>query len=210
MTRTTSVAAPMMLFAMRRLIILLTIFFLIGCIDNKKNAPTSSDKLIAVSDKSLKEEYLESKAVPQIDTTSCDETALAFLELVDKNIQADFFHLLDSIRKAQYPQNDQDTTISVDLTPKLLDKFLNDLNKAQFAQTGKFEKEYNFNIAPPEFADSKACTDQISLSFEKNTCSFRLVITNRFFAEWCHGSSVVYGFKINGGKISSFGRNEAG
>lgn len=133
-----------------------------------------------------------------------------FLKLTDKTIQADFFHKLDSIRKVQYPKNDQDTAIFVDLTPKLMDIFIKDLNKDELNKTGSFEKEYNFNIAPPKYKDSKECIDKISLSFDKETCSFRLVIFNEFFAEWCQESSVFYGFQINGDKILDFGRNEAG
>jgi len=198
---------------MRHLIIISTIFLLIGCADNqKKETPIASDRLelIPEPDKNLKEEHLESKADTQIDSTSCDKTALDFLKLANKNIQTDFFHQLDSIRKVQYPKNDQETAIFVDLTPKLLDKFLRDLNKDEFSKTGNFEKEYNFNIAPPKYTDSKECKDKISITFDKRTCSFRLVINNEFFAEWCQESTVIYGFKINGNKISDFGRNEAG
>lgn len=161
--------------------------------------PTKSDRLELIPEPDT-----------QIDTISYDKRALEFLKLTNKNIQTDFFHQLDSIRKVQYPKNDQDTAIFVDLTPKLLDKFLRDLNEDEFSKAGNFEKEYNFNIAPPKYTDSKECSDKISITFDKRTCSFRLVIYNEFFAEWCQESIVVYGFKIKGNKISDFRRNEAG
>ena len=125
-------------------------------------------------------------------------------------LQADFFRQLDSIRKVQYPKNNLDTSIFVDLTPKLLDRFIKDLNKDELSKTGEFEKEYNFNIAPRQYADSKECKDKISITFDKNTCSFRLVIFNEFFAEWCQESTVIYGFEIDGDKILNLGRNDAG
>lgn len=133
-----------------------------------------------------------------------------FLKLEDKTVQADFFHQLDSIRKVQYPKNDQDTAIFVDITPKLLDKFILDLNKDQLYKNDEFEKEYNFNIAPPQYTDSKKCKDRVSVAFDKKTCNFRLIVFNEFFAEWCQESAVIYAFKINGGKILDLVRNEAG
>lgn len=198
---------------MRHLIIISTIFLLLGCADNqKKEKPNTSDRLelIPATDKNRKAEDLESNISTQIDTTSCGKTALEFLKLANKNIQIDFFHQLDSIRKVQYPKNDQDTTIFVDLSPNLLDKFIRDLNKVVFSKTGNFEKEYDFNLAPPKYTDSKECKDKISITFDKRTCSFQLVIYNKFFAEWCQETTVIYGFKINTNKISNFGRNEAG
>jgi hypothetical protein len=197
----------------RHLIIISTILFFLGCINNReKETSTATDRLevLPEPDSNLKEEYLKSKSDDQRDTVSCDKTAMDFLKLSDKTIRADFFHQLDSIRKDHYPKNDQDTAIFVDLTPKLLDKFIKDLNKDQLYKTGEFEKEYNFNIAPPQYTDSKECKDKVSLTFDKKTCSFRLIIFNEFFAEWCQESTVVYAFKINGDKIWDFGRNEAG
>ncbi len=157
-----------------------------------------------------KQENFNSKTNVQINTTSCDTSPIAFLKLTEKKIQVDFFHQLDSIKKDQYPNDDLDTNIFVDITPKLLNKFLGDLNEELFIETGSFEKEYNFNIAPPQFVDSKECLDKISITFEKNTCSFHMIIYNEFFADWCQESTVVYGFKIIGNKISDFRRNEAG
>lgn len=198
---------------MRNLIIISTLLFFLSCTNyQEKETSTASDRhlLIPEPDSNLKEEYLKSKSNNQNETVSCDKTALDFLKLTDKKIQADFFHQLDSIRKVQYPKNDQDTAIFVDLTPKLLDNFIKDLNKDQLYKTGEFEKEYNFNISPPQYTDSKECEDKVSLTFDKINCSFRLIIFNEFFAEWCQESTVVYVFKINGDRILDFGRSEAG
>lgn len=198
---------------MRYLVIFTIISLLIGCADNpKKETTIASDRLelIPEPDKNLKEENLALKEDQPIDTTTCEKTALDFLRLANKNIQTDFFHQLDSIRKVQYPENDQDTAIFVDLTPKLLNKFLRDLNKDVFSKTGNFEKDYNFNIAPPKYTDSKECKDNISITFDKRACSFRLVICNEFFAEWCQESVVVYTLKADGNKILLIWRDVAG
>jgi hypothetical protein len=197
---------------MKQQIIIASIFLLTGSTDNQKKTSTAPDRLELnpKPEKKLKEEHLQSKAGTQMDTISCDNTPLEFLKLMDKHIKAGFFQQLDSIRKVQYSKNDQDTDIFVDLTPKLLDKFLKDLNKDQLAKTGNFEKEYNFNIAPKKYKDSKECKDKISITYDKKYCGFRLVIYNEFFAEWCQESTVVYGFKINGDRIYDFSRNEAG
>lgn len=184
-----------------------------SCLDNqKKPSPIASDRLELTpgSDKNLKEEHLETKTAIQTDTTACNKKAIDFLKLANKNIQTDFFHQLDSIRKVQYPQNNQDTAIFVDLTPALLDRFLRDMNKNEFSKTGKFKKEYYFSIAPPKYTDSKECKDAISITFDKKTCSYLLVIYNVFPADWCQESSVIYGFKIIENRISNFRRNEAG
>lgn len=133
-----------------------------------------------------------------------------FLKLKDKHLQEDFFAHLDSIRKVQYPNNNQDTNIFVDLTPKLLSRFLKDIDKDILIMTGRFEREYHFNIAPPGYSDPEICKDKISLLFNTESCSFRMIIYNTFFAEWCQESSVVYVFQINGNRITEFWRNEAG
>jgi len=198
---------------MRQLFILSILFLLIGCADNpKKEKPIVSDRLelIPEPDKNLNEAHLTLKEDNPIDTITCQKTALDFLKLANKNIQTDFFHQLDSIRKVQYSKDDQDTAIFVDLTPKLLDKFLSDLNKDVFSETGNFEKDYNFNIAPPKYTDSKACKDKISIFFDKQTCRFRLVICNVFFAEWCQESAVVYTIEVDGNKFLLIWRDVAG
>lgn len=163
------------------------LFLLTACVDKSKNVSSTTS-----------------------DTASCDKTAMAFLKLAEKSIQADFFHQLDSIKKVQYPQNEQDTTIFVDLTPRLLNMFLEDMKEGEFSKTSKFEKEYNFNIAPPDYTDSKECKDKISITFDKRTCSFLLVIYNEFFAEWCQESTILYEFKITDNKIYDLRRNTAG
>jgi hypothetical protein len=98
----------------------------------------------------------------------------------------------------------------VDINPGLLNKFLRDVNKEQLVNTGTFEKEYDFHIAPPRFRDSGKCRDKIAVSFDKKQCRFRLVIYNIFFAEGCQESDVVYTFTISKDGIAGFWRNAAG
>jgi hypothetical protein len=198
---------------MKHLIFILTIFLLFGCAENQEKvsvAKTDSVGLTPGSGKNVEKVFLESKSGTQTDSGPCDKTALEFLKLNNKNTRADFFHQLDSVRKLQFPNNDQDTAIFVDLTPKLLATFLKDLNKDQLVKTGHFDKGYYFNIAPQQFSDSRKCKDRISINFDRKTCSFYITIYNEFFAEWCQESTVTYGFKIKGDKISGFTRNEAG
>ncbi|MES2616691.1 MAG: hypothetical protein V4613_02370 [Bacteroidota bacterium] len=197
---------------MRQLIIIASIFLQIGCTNNQKTeAPVASDtiKLTTDSSKTHNEEHLVPTEDPQIVSIPCNKTALDFLKLKDKKIQASLFHQIDSIRKVHY-SNGEDTFYSFDITPKLLDKFIKDINKDQFVKTREFEKEYNFNIDSSMGKDPKPCKDNISISFEKKNCRFRLIIVNVFYVEWCHESSVVYYFSINGDRISDFWRGEAG
>lgn len=182
---------------MKHLITIFIIFFSFSCAQNQEKVTVTGADSTEL-------------AGTQIDSGSCDKTALDFVKLTNKNTRSGFFNQLDSARKAQYPNNDHEPAIFVDLTPELLDKFLKDLNKDQLVKTGNFDKEYYFNIAPLQFSDSKKCKDKISITFYKETCSFILVIHNEFFAEGCQESSITYGFEINGDKISDFTRNEAG
>lgn len=186
---------------LKHLLIISAMYFLIGCGNNQdKGSSRSSGGLGLIHDPD------EKYASEAYDSGSCEENALDFMKLEDKNIQAAFFHQLDSIKKVQFPNNDQDTTIYVDITPKILENFLMNLDKDQLAKTGEFEKEYNFNIAPPNFTYSKECKDRISITFDKNKCSFRLVIINQFFSEWCQESIVIYDFRILEDKITNFER----
>lgn len=194
---------------MRPSIIISTVLFFLSCTNNHDNG-SSSKKHEPKSDTFFQQKIIKTESDKQSEFASCDKTALDFLKLTDKTIRTDFFRQLDSIRNVQYSKNDQDTAIFIDITPKLLDRFIRDLNKDELSKTGEFEKEYNFNIAPPQYRDSKECKDKISIAFDKNTCRFRLTIFNVFFAEWCQESTVIYGFQISSDKILNFGRSEAG
>lgn len=199
-------------FNMKPLFLLLTAFLIISCADSKEKAATTADRLELVPepDKKLKEEYFKKQDSIENKKTECEKLASDILKLKNKKLQNDFFHLLDSTRKVQYPKNNQDTNIFVDLTPKFLQQFLTDLDMDQLNKTGEFEKIYHFNIAPPKFSDSKDCKDKISISFNKTSCNFRMLIYNSFFAEWCQESIVIYEFQINEDRITNFWRTEAG
>jgi hypothetical protein len=140
----------------------------------------------------------------------CSSTDIT--KLNDKKLQVDFFTRLDSVRKAQYPNNDQDTNNSVDLTPKLLQLFLKDINLETLKKNGRYDAFYFFNISPPQFKDSKECKDRISLRYFPESCMFRIEVENVYLVErdCIGGSQVSYGFKIVKDKIVDFGRNEAG
>lgn len=182
----------------------------------KKETATASDRmeLVTETDKDLREEYEKSleKDSEKVASTICMGKTENFLKLKDKELQADFFSQLDSIREVQYPNNDQETSIMVDLTPEYLIQFLDDINLDSLTTNKQFEKEYHFNIAPKDFTDPEICKDKIAVSFDAENCSFRLNVYNTFLVEpdWCTESMVVYGFKIENGKTVNFWRQEAG
>lgn len=148
----------------------------------------------------------------QPDFALCSTKALDFMLLQQETIQKTFFAQLDSVRQSQYPNNDQEREIMVDLTPEYLEKFLTDLSPDSLRKTGFFEKNYHFNLAPDGYTDPEVCKDKIQITFHEEYCSFRLCIYNTFWVEpnWCTESMVVYVFRIEGNKIIDFSRNEVG
>lgn len=140
-------------------------------------------------------------------------SVIDFMNLSNSELQNDLFFHIDSIRKFQYPNNDQDSCNSVELTPELLTKFLKDLNTDTLLETSSFKAFYHFNIFCPSFSDNETCKDKISVQFSKETCNFRMVIDNTYLVEQndcIGGSQVVYSFRISNNKIVDFGRQEAG
>jgi hypothetical protein len=146
------------------------------------------------------------------DSVSCPGSSMDFLKLEDHEMQTDFFACLDSIRKVQYPDDDQEVSIMVDLTPAYLNEFLADIDLDALSQNNHFERAYHFNLAPEGFTDPEICKDKIAVSFDVEHCSFRLNIYHTFLVEpdWCTESMVVYGFKIKHDEIFGFWRQEAG
>ena len=139
-------------------------------------------------------------------------SAATFLKLKESLCRESFLTQLAAIRQKQYPSNDQEVSIMVDLTPEYLEKFLHDIDIYLFTTNNYFEKEYHFNIAPEGYTDPKVCKDKITISFNSENCSFTLKIFNTFLVEpnWCTESMVIYSFKIEGDRIIDFWRNEAG
>ncbi|WP_196889877.1 hypothetical protein [Aureivirga sp. CE67] len=202
---------------MKNIIYILTVLTFFGCdnAEKKENTATSVRmELVPEPDKDLREEYEKSieKDLDPISSTTCLGKIEDFLNLKDKELQEDFFSKLDSIRKVQYLNNDQDTSIMVDLTPEYLIEFLADISLDSLTANKQFEKEYHFNIAPKEYTDPQICKDKIAVRFDAENCSFRLKIYNTFLVEpdWCTESMVVYGFKIKNDKIVDFWRQEVG
>jgi len=202
---------------MKNLIYILTVLTFFGCGNTeKKETADASDRmeLVPEPDKDLREEYEKSieKDSEQIAATNCMGKTEDFLNLRDKELQVDFFSKLDSIRKVQYPHNDQETSIMVDLTPEYLIEFLDDINLDSLTANKQYEKEYHFNIAPKDYTDPEICKDKIAMSFDAENCSYRLNVYNTFLVEpdWCTESMVVYGFKIENDKIVDFWRQVAG
>ena len=143
-------------------------------------------------------------------STDCSPTTIKKLE--DKRLMGYFFDRLDSVKRIQYPGNDQDTGNSVDLNPRLLSQFISDINTETFSKTGTFQKHYFFDMAPASYKDSEKCKDVISIQFIPSSCSFRIEIQNAYPVknDCAGGSQVSYHFKIQNNSIVNFSRNEAG
>ena len=144
--------------------------------------------------------------------TTSDCSPAIIKKLHDKRLMASFFDQLDSVRRIQYPHNDQDAGNSVDLNPKMLSQFISDINTETFSKTGTFQKHYFFDMAPASYKDSEKCKDVISIQFIPSSCSFRIEIHNAYPVEndCAGGSQVSYHFKIQNNNIVNFSRNEAG
>ena len=177
---------------MKTLTFLLSVLLLIGCNNSSKNGEVSQPI--------------------ETESRKCAGTISDFLRLQRKELQDDLLAKIDSTRKVQYPDNDQESSIMVDLTAEYLTRFLNDIEIDTLTQNRRFEKEYHFNSAPEGYTDPAECKDKIVVSFDDQNCSFRLDIHNTFLVEpsWCTESLVVYGFKINSSKVTGFWRQEAG
>src|SRR5690606_2091025 len=189
---------------MKSLIYMIIISSFFGC-GNRGKRETSVD-----ADKSLKEKH--EKPVIKKTNDTCSVKAVDFFKLKDSTIQSDFFAKLDSIRKIQYPEDDQENSIMVDITPEYLNQFLADIKIDSLEINNSFEKAYHFNIAPQDYTDPEICKDTIKVIFDDENCTFHLNVYNTFLVEldWCTESIVMYGFRIINGKVTDFWRQEAG
>jgi hypothetical protein len=199
---------------MKTIIFIFISLTFIGCRNSEANAKASeSDRfeLLPESDKDLQEEN-KKKLKAKKYSSKTNYVAADFLKLKNNTLQIIFFNKLDSIRKVQYPKNNHEVSIMVDLTPKYLNDFLTSINLDSLSQNNMFGKDYHFNVAPKGYSDPKVCDDRIEVYFDKSNCQFTMKIYNTFLVEndWCTESMVIYGFTISGKSIVSFSRNEAG
>ena len=83
---------------------------------------------------------------------------------------------------AQYPEGKAPT---VNITPKILNRYLNDIEKDLSQQPiGKkiVERTYHYNLVPPEFAQQASNTkNKIYLSFYPKSCDFTLHLLYSYF-----------------------------
>ncbi len=193
---------------------LLYLFLLtiIACADPTQKDKSSANSIEPIPEPDKKESESTVSAQKPNNCSASD-----FLKLKDKNLQDDFFRQLDSLRKSQYRINDPDTKSSVDITQNLLKKFLKEVNIDTLQKNGTYECFYFFNIAPPEFVDSKKCKDKITIQYLSETCEFRMMVDNVYLVDveddkpYCiGGAQVVYDFKILDGKIVDFRRGLIG
>lgn len=202
---------------MKYLIYIGTLLAFLGWGNSQNNVAITTRENIGIAlkpDKELRKNHETSlvQASTKVVSGSCFQKPSDFLTLKNKEIQSTFFYKLDSTRKVQYPENDQEISMMVDLTPEYLNKFIADINLDTLLVNKRFGKEYHFNISPNGYSDPKRCKDKIEVIFDEKQCTFRLNIYNTFLVEpnWCTESMVVYGFSILNGKIVDFGRQEAG
>jgi hypothetical protein len=199
---------------MKRVICILTALLVVGCNNTQGTSEAQgAAKRVLEPDRDLSVAS-EKSAASEISGAShrtCSATDV--MKLMKSDLQRDFFAQLDSARTAQYPNNDQEIDIFVDVTPQLLDRFLKDINKDSLLPNRRFDKKYHFNIAPAGFADPAQCRDRIEVVFNEDQCSFRIVMYNTCLVGeegWCTESTVVYVFELTDDRILRFWRNEAG
>ena len=137
-----------------------------------------------------------------------------FLSLKSKNLQADFFRKIDSATAVQYPKGKAQT---VNITPAILNRYLNDIEKDLSQQSvGEMiaERTYHYKLVPPEFTKQANNTkNKIYISFYPKGCDFTLHLLYSYYLkehDVVVESSVIYYFTIINGKIVNFGRDEAG
>lgn len=196
---------------------ILLLLILSSCnVEETNTKQHDNDRIVFVPepDKDLREKYEKADAEKNIkhDTDTCLKYHADLLNLKKKELQTEFFVMLDSIKNVQYPSNDQDSCNSVDLSPDLLKQFLNDIDIDSLKSSNLYTALYNFNIACHGFKDSDRCMDKISFQFFPETCGYRIVIENSYLVEGAciGGSQVNYGFKIKGDRIVNLSRQEAG
>lgn len=143
-------------------------------------------------------------------SAACDAADLKRLR--EPALFRSFFQCVDSMRRVDYPNDDQDTTIAVDLSPSMLEELLRQADFEEFQRTGECGVGFQFNIAPKGHRDPPACRDSVWVHFAPDRCEFRMVIKSTFLDEpnWCIEHNVSYGFRIGMDRILGFGRNEAG
>lgn len=194
------------------IVFITTNLILIGCNFSSYKVKPIKDP-IETSTNVHSESHMPNTNEKQIGLNMNDDcSSLDFIKLKEKDLQVSFWNNLDSIKKIQYPNNSQEVDIMFDLTPQYLDNFIANINKDILEKNNHFEKEYFFNIAPKGYSDSTICIDKISITFDAQSCRFKIKIFNTFLidSESCTESVVTYGFKIKNGNIIEFWRNEAG
>lgn len=133
--------------------------------------------------------------------------------LKNENLKSQFFRLIDSTVTKQYPNNDKEQEIPVDIEPWMLDSLMVCVDNSD-RELESIECALYFNISPKEFSDSTVCKDKIILHV-MSSCVFRLEVHNSFYVEndsnwFCTESMVVYSFKIEDDKVLLLMRQEAG
>ena len=141
---------------------------------------------------------------------ACDAAGLK--RLLEPELFESFFHCVDSMRRVQYPEGDQDTAQSVDVSRAVMKRFLSGLDYTSLEMAGEAEMEFHFNIAPNGYTDPPACKDKVSIHFDPGGCHFRMVVYNTFLVppNWCTEGTVVYAFTIGRNRVLDFYRDEAG
>ncbi len=138
--------------------------------------------------------------------------AASLKRLLEPELFECFFNCLDSVRAVQYPEGDQDTTLSVDVSRAVMKRFLSGLDYSALMIRGEADMEFHFNIAPVGYTDPPMCKDKVSIHFDPGSCRFRMVVQNTFLVppNWCTEGTVVYAFVIGRNRVLDFYRNEAG
>lgn len=197
---------------MKKALCLIALLCIASCNNKKEQLKKSRLELLPEPDKELTKAHDKNSDTKVTATVKSTCFAVDFIALKNKDLQKNLFKQLDSIIKIQYPNNNQELYNSVDLTPKMLNQFLKDIDLESLEKNDQFEQFYNFNISHPNFKDSPICRDQVAVLFLKENCRFRITIDNVYMVEGdcIGGSQVIYGFQIKDSEIIDFWRDEAG
>lgn len=199
--------------------LIIVCLFLISC---KNDTKILKNSISSIEKNYVVEDLMENEQNKETSSCSVDD----FLLLRKKSIQQDFFKKLDSVFAIQYP-NIKDRENSINITPKILNTYLNDINEQSlrdsvvvFEDVTLANKEYNFKFIPQSFKQWKTSNykNNIYIRYSAKNCSFGLYINYSCLIDFeekdeenvAEEHLIFYHFRIINGKIVDFGRNEAG
>lgn len=141
--------------------------------------------------------------------TIADVTVL----LENQNIQKSFFDQVQKWRLSNDKRSEfLDDQLFVSLSKEKLVDFLTSFKSHNEKNDSSFLKVYEFNAFPKKYKSSAICKDHISLHFDKDRCSFIIIVKNSFFVNdfGCSEHDVIYSFQIHTDQVNLINITGAG